>query len=510
MPPNQIRVKTRSLPAPTGGWNKRDQLSEMEPDEAWVLDNFIPGPLGVQQRRGTAAYTTGMTGNFVESLMEYNAAGSSPKLFAALPNNIYDASSRGAAGAAEVTGLTNGRWQHTMFATAGGTFLVAVNGADAVKNYNGTVWSDPAITGVTGTTLINVCGHISRLWFVRSGTLKTYYLPALSIAGAATEIDFAPLCKKGGELVAMASWSRDGGAGLDDHAVFATSKGQILVYYGTDPSSINTWTLVGIFDAPEPIGKRCFVKLGADLCYLSSQGVLSLPEFLPQNSAGRSKSAVTDKIVQAFQDAYRTAGTSFGWQILEYPKENLLIVNVPITERATQYQYVMNLRTGKWCRFTGINANCMALKGDALFFGGNDGKTRAYGETGVYDDDDEPISALACQAYNDFNIVQEKTFKKARALVMGPTGYVPQIKLMMDYKHDSLPTFSPPNFEEIGPAWDEVFWDVEDWGAALAVSNQWRPVSGKGAVASICLASSLTTQLTWNQTDIQFEIGRAN
>lgn len=484
-------------------------LSEMKPDEAWVLDNYIPDDLGVQQRRGSSPFTTGMAGNFVESLLEYNAAGSNPKLFAATPNRIYDASVAGAAGAPEISGLLNGRWQNTMFSTPGGNFLVACNGADAVRNYNGSIWSTPAITGVTPSTLVNVTAHVQRLWFVRQSTLEIWYLEPLSIAGAATKIDFAPICKKGGELVAMASWSRDGGSGLDDFAVFATSKGQILVYQGIDPGSIDTWALVGIFDAPEPVGRRCFVKLGADLCYLSSQGVYPLPQFLGQSSAGRAESSVTNNISGAFRTAFLSSGTKFGWQIIEYQKEHLLIVNVPIRERAEQHQYVMNLQTGKWCRLKGMNAGCWGIKGDDLFFGGNDGKTWAYGGVGIYDDDGEPVDALACQAFNDFGYVGVKTFNSARALMTGPNGYVPQVKLLMDFKHDSLPTFTPEVFAEIGPEWDIAEWDVTDWAVTQNVTNQWRPVSGAGVVASICLASSVTTALTWNQTDIQFENGRA-
>ena len=56
---------------------------------------------------------------------------------------IYDVSSSGAVGAAAVSGLTNARHQHTMFATSGGQFLVICNGADGVRTYDGTVVGRP-------------------------------------------------------------------------------------------------------------------------------------------------------------------------------------------------------------------------------------------------------------------------------------------------------------------------------------------------------------------------------
>lgn len=495
-----------SVPAPVGGWNARDAMSEMKPTDAIFLDNFIPDAQGVQQRRGTRAHASALTGNFVESLMEYNTAAENPKLFASTPTTIWDVTAA-AAGTSAVTSLTNGRWQHTMFATPGGHFLVCCNGADSVRNFDGTSWTTPAITGVTSSTLVNVSAHMERLWFVQQSTLKIWYLPVQSIAGAATAIDFSPICKHGGELIAMATWTRDGGSGPDDLACFVTSNGEILLYSGTDPDSVDTWQRVGVFKAAPPIGRRCFIKLGADLCYLSAIGVLPLPQFLSQSSAGVNNLAVTDKISGAFRQAYLSTGTRFGWQVLEYPQENLLIVNVPITERATQHQYVMNLQTGAWCRFKDLNAGCWSLKGQELFFGGNDGKVYAYGGPGVYDDDGDPVTALGVQAFFNYGTPQQKSFRMARPLFSGPQDYAPQVKMLVDYDANALPTFSPPSFNSLGPFWDEELWDTVEWGSGLAVTNLWQSVTGTGVVGALALASQVTTPLIWNQTDVMFEPG---
>src|SRR5262249_7225392 len=102
-----------SVPAPTGGWNARDSLPQMGATDAIYLDNFIPDAEGVQQRRGSSVFSTGLAGQFVESLMEYNAANTAPQLLAATPARIYDVSAAGP-GSLQVTGLSNGRWQHTM------------------------------------------------------------------------------------------------------------------------------------------------------------------------------------------------------------------------------------------------------------------------------------------------------------------------------------------------------------------------------------------------------------
>jgi hypothetical protein len=43
-------------------------------------------------------------------------------------------------------------------------------------------------------------------------------------------------------------------------AVFMTSRGQCIIYSGTDPTSSSNWTLVGVFNLPPPLGVRCTVK----------------------------------------------------------------------------------------------------------------------------------------------------------------------------------------------------------------------------------------------------------
>lgn len=496
----------RSIVAPIGGWNKRDPVPQMAADDALVLDNFIPGQAGVRMRHGYEEHATGVTGNFVETLMEYNSASGTPKLFAAGPANIFDVTASGAVGSAAVTGLTNGRWQHCMFATSGGQFLVCANGADSVRNYDGSSWTTPTINNVTSSTLIHVTPHAKRLFFIQSGSTKFWYLATESISGDATSFDLGPLCKKGGHLIAMATWTRDGGSGMDDAAVFVTSEGEIIIYEGTDPSSANTWTLRGVFQWPKPISRRCFIKFGANLAYLSSIGVIPLPAALAENSAGLVNVAATNKITSAFIDAYSTSGDNFGWQVIEYPKRNLLIVNVPLTQRVKQHQYVMNLQTGAWCRFTGLNAGCWGLKGDVLYWGGNDGTVNAYGEDGIYADDGSPIVSTSISAYSNFGTQQVKRFEMARPLLEGPTDYIPQIALLTDYQV-SIPAFSPTAYSVSGPFWDEALWDEELWAAGLAVNALWQSITGTGHVGAIALASSSTRPLVFNAVDVMFQPG---
>jgi hypothetical protein len=93
------------------------------------------------------AYTIGITDE-VETLMNYSSP-TVQKLFAVADGKIYDTSTNPAT--VVFSGLTNDRFQHINFSTAGGNFLVAVNGADAAMIYDGTRWFKLATTNTPQT-----------------------------------------------------------------------------------------------------------------------------------------------------------------------------------------------------------------------------------------------------------------------------------------------------------------------------------------------------------------------
>lgn len=526
-PKRQATATVKWVPAPTRGWNARDDLTDMEPTDAITLDNVVVTERGCKLRNGYDEYVTGL-GGAVQTLMEYSAPDGTRELFAATPDEIYKVTTPStvdnqvALESGEtllledgtdvlletdrdvVIGLSSGDWSHVMFATAGGTFLVACNGLDAVRNYDGTTWTTPTITGsglLSSASFVSVNSHMSRLWFVQKNTMKVWYLPASSIAGTATAIDFGPISRLGGELVAMTSWSRDGGAGIDDIAVFITSKGELHVYSGTDPASADTWERVGTFKVAEPIGRRCFVKAGADVGILTSQGLVPLSNVLSIASTEVQRVAATEMIGAAFQTAYEGASGARGWQVLEYPKEALVIVNVPLIEGTTYHQYVLSVTRKAWSRFTDIPAQCWSLFGDRLFFGGTDGTVYEYRGT---TDDGAEINATIVQAFNDLGSIRNKIAKRMRPQVVGPIGYRPAVGLRFDYD-DTTFAFEASPYTVDGPAWDENDWDVTSWGPEERPPSQWQAVRGKGFVFAIVVQISIDNEITYNGTRIMFE-----
>jgi hypothetical protein len=504
MAAKKATARSKSLPAPVGGWNARDSIADMAEEDAVILTNFFPSTTSVDLRGGYSVFASGL-GNQVETLIAYSGA-ATDKIFGIAGGSVYDATIGGAVGAASLSGLTNSRWQYVNIATPGGNFIEMCNGADSVYTFDGTTWTDrsAAITGVTSSTLINIELHKNRLWFVQKDTLKAWYLPIQSITGAASAFDLSAFCPHGGYLMAIGTWTMDAGSGVDDMLVFVTSNGDCLVYRGTDPSSASTWALVGVFWIGSPIGRRCFVKYKGDLLLITQDGILPLSKAL-QSSRLDPRVALTDKIQQATSLAVTNYGSNFGWEITPFPKENALILNVPVKTNANQQQFVMNTITGAWCNFTGWNANCFELYQNNLYFGGSDFIGQAWDE---FSDAGQPIPTQALQAFSYFGA----TAQLKHFTMMRPTFYAsspPAVSGQINVDFDQSPsTATLSAASSVGGIWDSGLWDTALWGSDLELSRLWQGAFGVG----YCGAPNVTTNtnsidLQWLATDIVYETG---
>lgn len=503
---------TVSLPAPLGGWNVRDNIAEMAPTDAYTLTNLFPNVTSVELRGGYLQYATGLPGQ-VETLMAYTS-GTTAQLYAISGNAVYNVSSSGAVGAPVATGLSNNRWEYINFKNAAGTgYLYAVNGVDKPLLYDGSTWtsidgaSTPAITGVTTTTLTNIALFKNRIWFVQSNSLKAWYLPTNSVGGAAQTLDLSGVCRLGGYLVAIGTWTIDAGYGIDDNIVFITNKGEVLIYRGTDPASAATWMLVGIWLIGAPVGKRCLLKYGGDLAILSLDGLLPMAAGL-QSSRLDPRVALSDKIRGAFASATQIYGNNFGWQMIFVPKFNAIMVNVPVGVGNNQQQYVMNNINQSWCNFTGWNANCWELYNDNPYFGGNTYVGLAW-DSG-YADAGTSIQTRCIQAFNYFGQPgQIKYFTRARPYIF--TNGIPSVSIGMAVDFDTSAGSSPLNFSPIPVAlWDVALWDVGVWGYGLTITNNWQGITGIGYCGGLVFTTaSQGLQLQWAATDIVYQPGWA-
>lgn len=420
----------------------------------------------------------------VETLAVWQGPAAS-KLIAAAGGCMWDVSSSNTSASFLYASGTEDRWQHFMHTTSGGSFLFMVNGTDAPVHYNGTTWTAPTITGITAADAITGISHKKRIWMVLKDSTKAAYLGTEAVAGAATEFQFGSLFTRGGYLLALATWTRDGGSGADDYLVAISSRGQVAFYRGTDPADAATWALVGTFDVPTPIGRRCFTRFGADVLLLTVEGVFPLSQLLSVDQSQVDRVAISERISQAFNTAAISYASLWGWEAIVYAKGTRLIVNVPTSENEFASQFVMNTLTGAWCEFDNHHANTWAVYNDNIYFGGNAGDIyRA--DTGRADID-QPITAIGQTAYGAFGSANTKRFSMLRPLITTSGTNRPALGISTDFVEtqnlSSLSAAQTPS----SAVWDGgTLWDGGAvWGGSEVQVSDWATMSALGTFGSI-------------------------
>lgn len=511
-------VITKMIPSPTDGWDALSPLALMDPKRAPILQNWVPRPGWVELRAGYniwattgATYTTGQP---IESLIIYRALGSE-KMFAASNGKIYNVSTQYQSPTSVVSGLTSNRWQWVNFTPALGTTVIQlVNGKDSLQQFDGTTWTVPTITGLPGavptSSIVNIASQKRRLWFVMnngSGQRSTVaaYMPTDAISGAAAgSLDLGSLWTKGGYLQAIANWTVDGGAGPNDYICFISSKGQISIYQGTDPTSANTFSIVGTFDLPPPIGDRCVVRIGSDVGIITLQGVLPLSTALPFDPSADRSVAITSRIQnEMFKSANLYSG-NFGWQLMPYPLQTLLILNVPIAENSNQVQYVMNALTGAWCQFTGWNANCFELFNNNLYWGDNLGNVNQ-GYMGGSDLFNTIAADMQC-AFNYFDDPGRlKRMTMLQPLLTTTSSVTPFLSI--DISFGTSTTSAPvTNFAAVGALWDAAKWDTDMWPSGSINKKDFLSVTALGQAMAVRMKINFSAQPLTSKLGV-FDIG---
>lgn len=475
-------ARTASFPPPVGGWDTRSALADMPAENAAILDNWFPSTDRVSVRKGYTSHATGMSGG-VFSLIEYVPTSGVGELFAGNGTSLFDVSNAGAVGSAVVTGLSNVKLQSTQISTAGGHFVLAVNGQDTPLTYNGSTWSTASISGPTAANLIWTNNHQRRLWFGEKDSLSAWYLAVNSISGTAAEFPLGAVSALGGHLVAMGTWSVDAGDGQDDVAVFLTSEGEAIVYQGTDPNSASTWSLIGVFRIGKPIGRRCMIKAGADLIMVTQDGFVSASQILLADRSQADAVSISQQINKAVNDAVQDNASLFGWQPFIYPKGAMLLFNVPESTSVAS-QFAFNTITRSPCRFTGVNAACWGLMNDEAYFGGmTDGVVYKFDSGNS--DNGTAIEADALQAFNHFRSPgTNKRFTLVEPIFQSNGSPSVAIDLNLDYDIPS-PTGVAASYPETGGLWGISKWGIGLWGSASQTYRGWRGIRGVGRAASI-------------------------
>lgn len=486
----------KSLPAPIGGWVTAQNLSASSPNTCIVLDNWRPKSTGVEVRGGNSLHATVGTAP-VESLLGYVGATIS-KMYAAADGNIYDITSVAdpeVPPAAAVSGQTSNYYASVQFTTTGGYFSYWVNGTDdallndgtAITPINGA--STPAITGANTDTFSHVNAYRNRLYFVEKNSMIIHYLPVDSIGGAASQLNLSGIFRKGGAVYFTCTWTADSaGNSLNDYFVAVSTKGEIAIFAGSFPGGTD-WSLIGTADGPRPLGINAWGKFGNDIGIATETGLITVSAIRLKDPGALAVDALSNAIEPSWREE-ATRRVTVPWEMAKWDRDGFLYVNTPVTSSSTPpINFIKNLQTGAWARYTGWDMRTLLVFNEQLYFGCNDGTIRTAQITGY--DLDMPYTPTMGFAWDHMgNPGFRKTIRQARAEFRTKAPFAFLVSASTDYVSvfPTPPAVSP----DTNPSslWDVGLWDSALWdGGTVYVpkTTRWVSIGVSGDIFSMQL-----------------------
>jgi hypothetical protein len=521
------RVQT----APIGGWCADKSIAEENPGCAEVLENWIPTTRGVRARGGSRKIAS--IGLFpVESFLNYTGT-STNKLFAAMAGAVYDVTNPASPVALispVFSGQTSNFYSSINFSITAGDFLLAFNGDDLHKVYNGAVWATnlPAITGVSSASITQAAVHASRIWMVEKNSKRAWYLPVDAIGGVALDFSLEGIFKRGGKLLDISTWSQDSGSGSSDRVVFRSDQGEVAVYGGDYPGG--TWQLFGVYNIPKLLGKDSFLKIGGDILSLAISGIVPMSEVTQKDPAALSLSAIT-RFIEPYWKKLTSSKADKPWSFVKWDERNIGIVSVPsntqtrtgtsiwgstfiwgqtpwgssytIEETSEVPQcLVVNLQTGRWCRVTGWDCRSMVVFNGKFIFGTSSG-TIHYGDEGGNDDGTSYECRLAYWP-SRYGYDGEKQFLQAAGVFEHSTSFNARITISANNQLTWAAPPAPPPEDGAEGAWGTALWGIATWGAEgekRVTYEKWVSLGRRGRVGAIMLQATFNNVAT---PDVEF------
>jgi hypothetical protein len=523
-------AQTGTIPAPAGV-NLVDTAGALPAGDCLGLVNMIRAEYGLRTRSGYREWVTGLGGE-VRSVLSFQGSqgdGTEDRLFACTSHGIWGCTATGSTPAEVYTfpveSGTSGTGIGRGFTTvAGGHYLLYCDEANGYIHYNetGDAWtlvpagSNPGeIDGVDPRDLVYVTAWKNRLWFVERNSTCGWYLGINAITGTAARFDFGSQFKHGGTLVSLSSWTGDGGAGLDDYLVAISSSGDVVVYQGTDPASINTFMIKGVWYVGQvPAGRRFTTDFGGDLLILSALGVMPISRLVSGAVLADQDAYATRKIGPVIGRIMTERATSSGWEITIHPEDKSLVILTPEVAGEDREQWVMALGARGWAQHTGVPMVCAAPWKGKLYFGTEDGRVCI--NDGDVDNNQLASSANATAidaslltSFQSLNTARRKVPKMARPLFM-TDGTPPQydVGVRFDYDRTALGAVTYQDTSGAG-LWDSATWDVSTWGTGQGTAGEWRGIAGLGSSMALALRMSTKARTTLTGFEILFSVGGA-
>jgi hypothetical protein len=506
------------IPSPVGGLNTREGFTSLKPEEARVLQNWLPDMGGCRIRPGythfclvgggLTADSTGITADTnaykadstvtsfslsspVRTLATFKGA-SATKLVAACDGGLFDTTGATAVPIASILTYPSDYWVTESF----NAYLFGVCVGNTPWRYDGTTLTATGFSGsgLTLTNLQTVSLVKGRLWFTEANSADVWYGGSASVTGSLTKFQLSQIAQ-GGKCIGIGAWSYEGGAGPNDQTVFMMSTGEIIIYSG-DPAT--TFAKVGSYSAPMPVSINPFVKVGGELVILTVNGPIPISFIYRGVAFDLTELQIWGKIAPSWQSDYALASAYTGF--FGHYFDGVLYLNVPLSSNSSK-QYVLNTRVSAWTTYINLPISAMAEVSGTLYFGSaSDAYVNAHGSGS---DNGNQILALARQAFS-FPMGRNKSVQwtMLRPNIDIDGSAAGQFQVDVDFNTSPL-SVAPITLSAIssGAAWGAA------WGSAWASDpvsiRQFISLNGYGcAAAPVVKVFSTADNVIWYSSDL--------
>jgi hypothetical protein len=528
-----------TIPAPTGGVLATANLAAMDMSNCIYTYNLLPSQNGMRIRSGSVVDSelVGDEGNGLEvrTLVSYKGpepSGGQDRLFAICSDGIYDVTS----GSTQPSVLTGGNygaaWTNsgnagfgvfTTFTNNSGTIFLlyadALNGLFVYDNVTA-VWN---VAGFTGTglsmaTVRYVAVHMNRVWLIQGGETQVFYGGIGGISGAAATFPMGNQIKTGGDLVAVTSWTIDGGRGMDDHLVAISRSGDVIVWQGVDPSNSTTWKLVGSWTIGElPAGYRCLSRFGGNVYVLCLQGLIDLRTLLGGiDSSEASLSGPTAAVSRILRRHLNSNKGSFRWAVLLDTVNSAVVITTPTLANGQNIQYVMDLAGFSWGFWRGLDITTLAAYDNRVYWGSPDGEVvKMVGTSDKVQFDGTgalPVEFSILTAYSDMGAPGvNKRIHFIRPVYTAGSPQSSSVKALYNYEISEI--FNTDITQDIvdGDVWNVGEWDKAVWGGSLGSIGfeKLHGANGMGRVSAIAMRGESDADFNLIAWDTVFDTGGA-
>lgn len=205
--------------------------------------------------------------------------------------------------------------------------------------------------------------------------LTAWYLEPGYIQGELQSFDLGTTSgtpKKGGSIIGGFNINRDAGMSLNAYIGFLTDNGEAIVYTGNNLGDATTLQYNGTYQTGYPLGLTPFINWSGDLIIMTNKGFISAHSIFANGENQSAQYIFSQRINTWLLEQYEKFGTEQGFYGIVVATEDIVLFNIP-QGNGTFVQVCMNITSGKWSLWNGIDAYCMCVFNGKLMFGKADG-----------------------------------------------------------------------------------------------------------------------------------------